>query len=96
VPEFFTGCVSWFSGDATDLLPSPPAHKAKAFVTLMGGVENVLHAAKQEHADGDHQLAAELAQLALRTEPGNEDANSVKAAALRARGYDDLNPIARS
>lgn len=96
VPEFFTGWVSWFSGDATDMLPSPPAHKAKAYVTLMGGVANVLHAAKQEHAIGDHQLAAELASLALRAEPDNKDAKLLKAAALRARGYQELNPIARS
>jgi alkyl sulfatase BDS1-like metallo-beta-lactamase superfamily hydrolase len=96
VPEFFTGWVSWFSGDATDMLPSPPAHKAKAYVTLMGGTAKVLHAAKQEHALGDHQLAAELAQLALRAEPDSEDARLLKAAALRARGYQELNPIARS
>jgi alkyl sulfatase BDS1-like metallo-beta-lactamase superfamily hydrolase len=59
-------------------------------------VANVLHAAKQEHAIGDHQLAAELASLALRAEPDNEDARLLKAAALRARGYQELNPIARS
>jgi alkyl sulfatase BDS1-like metallo-beta-lactamase superfamily hydrolase len=32
----------------------------------------------------------------LRAEPDNEDARLVKAAALRARGYQELNPIARS
>lgn len=74
VPEFFTGWVSWFSGDSTDLFPSPPAHKAARLTALMGGVDKVLDAAKADHAAGDHQLAAELAQIALRADPDNEDA----------------------
>ena len=96
VPEFFTGWVSWFNGDATDLFPSEPATKAERFVELMGGIDRVLVAAKEAHADGDHQFAAELAQLAVRAAPDDEDARLVKAAALRARGYQELNPIARS
>ena len=96
VPEFFTGWVSWFSGDSTDLFPSPPAHKAARLTALMGGVDTVLDAAKADHAAGDHQLAAELAQIALRADPDNDDARLVKAAALRALGYEQINPIARS
>jgi alkyl sulfatase BDS1-like metallo-beta-lactamase superfamily hydrolase len=96
VPEFFTGWVSWFSGDATELLPTEPKDKAERFVDLMGGGDEVLEAAKTAHADGDHQFAAELAQLVVRAQPDNEDAKLVKAAALRARGYQELNPIARS
>jgi alkyl sulfatase BDS1-like metallo-beta-lactamase superfamily hydrolase len=96
VPEFFTGWVSWFNGDATDLFPSPPRTKAERFVALMGGSDVVLDAAKAAHADGDHQFAAELAQLVVRADPDDEDAKLVKAAALRARGYRELNPIARS
>lgn len=96
VPEYFTGWVSWFTGDSTDLNPSPPRRKAEGFVELMGGVERVLGAAKSAHSEGDHQYAAELAQLALRAAPDHEDAKLVKAAALRARGYQEVNPIARS
>jgi alkyl sulfatase BDS1-like metallo-beta-lactamase superfamily hydrolase len=96
VPEFFTGWVSWFNGDSTDLFPSEPKSKADRFVALMGGTDAVLSAAKAAHADGDHQFAAELAQLVVRAEPENEDAKLVKAAALRALGYQQLNPIARS
>jgi alkyl sulfatase BDS1-like metallo-beta-lactamase superfamily hydrolase len=96
VPEFFTGWVSWFSGDATDLFPSLPAHRARRLVELMGGVDTVLEAAKADHGAGDHQLAAELAQLALRADPDSSGARLLKAAALRARGYQELNPIARS
>jgi alkyl sulfatase BDS1-like metallo-beta-lactamase superfamily hydrolase len=62
----------------------------------MGGGDATLDAAKAAHAEGDHQFGAELAQLVVRAEPGNEDAKLVKAAALRARGYQELNPIARS
>lgn len=96
VPEFFTGWVSWFSGDSTDLLPTEPKVKAERFVELMGGLDVVLDEAKRYHSERDHQFAAELAQLVVRANPENEDAKLVKAAALRARGYQELNPIARS
>ncbi len=96
VPEFFTGWVSWFNGDSTDLFPSEPKSKADRYVALMGGTDAVLAAAKAAHAEGDHQFAAELAQLVVRAEPENEDGKLVKAAALRALGYQQLNPIARS
>ncbi|MFD6415690.1 alkyl sulfatase dimerization domain-containing protein [Streptomyces sp. NPDC060194] len=96
VPEFFTGWVSWFSGDATDMFPSEPAVQARRFAELMGGVEAVLAAAKDDHRAGRHQLAAELAQVALRADPSSQDARLVKAAALRAIGYQQVNPIARS
>ena len=62
----------------------------------MGGSDIVLDEAKIAHAAGDHQFAAELAQLVVRSEPENEDGRLVKAAALRALGYQQLNPIARS
>ncbi|WP_340540755.1 alkyl sulfatase dimerization domain-containing protein [Nocardioides sp. GXZ039] len=96
VPEFFTGWVSWFSGDSTELFPSAPGIKEARLTELMGGVDRVLDAAKSDHAAGEHQLAAELAQIALRADPENQDAKLVKAAALRARGYQEINPIARS
>jgi alkyl sulfatase BDS1-like metallo-beta-lactamase superfamily hydrolase len=62
----------------------------------MGGVDAVVEAALSDHEAGDHQLAAELAQLALRAAPNHEPARLLKAAALRARGYQEINPIARS
>jgi alkyl sulfatase BDS1-like metallo-beta-lactamase superfamily hydrolase len=96
VPEFFTGWVSWFSGDATELFPSEPKTRAERFVSLMGGTDAVLEEAKTAHADGDHQFASELAQLVVRAQPDLDDAKLVKAASLRALGYQQLNPIARS
>jgi alkyl sulfatase BDS1-like metallo-beta-lactamase superfamily hydrolase len=96
VPEFFTGWVSWFNGDATDLFPTEPKEQAQRMVELMGGRDRVLEAAKQALAEGDPQFAAELARLVVRIDTADEDARLVKAAALRARGYREVNPIARS
>lgn len=96
VPEFFTGWVSWFNGDATDLFPTEPHEQARRMVELMGGRDRVLDAAKEALSDGDPQFSAELARLVVRIDTDDEDARLVKAAALRARGYKEVNPIARS
>lgn len=96
VPEFFTGWVSWFNGDATDLFPSEPRQQARRLVELMGGRDRVLEAAKRALGEGDPQFAAELARLVVRLDADDRDARLVKAAALRARGYQEVNPIARS
>ena len=96
VPEFFTGWVSWFNGDATDLFPTEPKEQARRMVDLMGGRDRVLDAAKEALRGGDPQFAAELARLVVRVDTADEDARLVKAAALRARGYQEVNPIARS
>jgi alkyl sulfatase BDS1-like metallo-beta-lactamase superfamily hydrolase len=96
VPEFYTGWVSWFDGDATNLLPTPRGEKARRFVALMGGSDRVLAEARTALQGDDPQYAAELAQLVVSADPANEDARLLKAAALRARGYAELNPIARS
>ena len=65
-------------------------------VELMGGRDRVLDAAKEALSAGDAQFAAELARLVVRIDTDDEDARLVKAAALRARGYQEVNPIARS
>jgi len=96
VPEFFTGWVSWFNGDATDLFPTEPVTQAERYVELMGGRDQVLDAAKVALSDGDPQFAAELSRYLVRMDNNDKDAREVKAAALRARGYRELNPIARA
>ncbi len=46
-PELYTGWVSWFNGDATDLLPTEPVEKARRFVALMGGRDKVMAEAER-------------------------------------------------
>ena len=95
-PELYTGWVSWFSGDATDLLPTPPVEKAKRMVDLMGGRERVFAEAEKAFKAGDVQFAAELTQMLVRIDHDDWDARYLKAASLRARGYQELNTIARA
>ena len=95
-PELYTGWVSWFGGDATDLSPTEPVEKARRLVALMGGRDKVLAAAKQAFDDGDGQFAAELTQLLVRIDNDDWDARHLKAAGLRQRGYQEINTIARA
>ena len=94
-PEFFTGWVSWFNGDSTDLMPTEPAEQARRFVDLIGWGDKVLAAAEAAFENGDPQFAAELTQLLLRTDKNDTQARMLKAASLRKRGYAEINPIAR-
>ncbi|MEJ2531147.1 MAG: alkyl sulfatase dimerization domain-containing protein [Halioglobus sp.] len=95
-PELYTGWVSWFSGDATDLSPTEPVARAQRLVELMGGRDRVLAEAEQTFDDGDVQFAAELTQLLVRIDHDDWDARYLKAASLRARGYQEMNTIARA
>jgi alkyl sulfatase BDS1-like metallo-beta-lactamase superfamily hydrolase len=95
-PEIYTGWVSWFNGDATDLLPTEPVEKARRFVDLMGGRDKVMAEAQQAFAAGDGQFAAELTQMLVRIDHEDWDARYLKAASLRQRGYEEINTIARA
>lgn len=95
-PEIYTGWVSWFNGDATDLLPTEPVEKARRFVELMGGRDKVMAEAQQAFAAGDGQFAAELTQMLVRIDHDDWDARYLKAASLRQRGYAEINTIARA
>jgi linear primary-alkylsulfatase len=95
-PEIYHGWVSWFTGDATDLLPTEPVEKARRYVKLMGGRDAVFAEAETAFNSGDHQWAAELTQLLVRINHDDWDARYLKASALRARGYQEMNTIARA
>jgi len=95
-PEIYTGWVSWFSGDATDLLPTEPVEKSRRLVELMGGRDKVMAEAEKAFEAGDAQFAAELTQMLVRIDKEDWNARYLKAASLRMRGYRELNTIARA
>ena len=95
-PEIYTGWVSWFSGDATDLFPTEPVARARRYVELMGGRDKVMAEARRAFDSGDPQFAAELTQMLVRIDHQDWDARHLKAASLRQRGYQEINTIARA
>ena len=96
VPEFYTGWVSWFDGDAADLFPTEPHKQAACYVELMGGRQKVLEAARKSFDENDPQMAAELTTFLIRIDHDDKDARDLKAACLRKIGYATLNTITRS
>lgn len=89
--SYYVGYVSWFSGDATDLAPTPRAERAKRDVGLMGGRDRVLAAARAAFDKGDAQGAAELTTLLISVNHQDMDARKLKAAAFRKLGYATYN-----
>jgi alkyl sulfatase BDS1-like metallo-beta-lactamase superfamily hydrolase len=61
----------------------------------MGGRDKVFEAARKAFEQDDPQFAAELTQMLVRIDTGDQQARFLKAASLRKRGYAELNPIAR-
>lgn len=89
--SYYVGYISWFSGDATDLAPTPRAERAQREVALMGGRSRVLKAARRAFAQGDSQWAAELATSLIAIDRQDMDARRLKAAAFRKLGYATYN-----
>jgi alkyl sulfatase BDS1-like metallo-beta-lactamase superfamily hydrolase len=89
--SYYVGYVSWFSGDATDLAPTPRAERAKRDVALMGGRDRVLAVATEAFGKGDAQGAAELTTLLISVNHDDMDARKLKAAAFRKLGYATYN-----
>ncbi|WP_313801688.1 alkyl sulfatase dimerization domain-containing protein [Sphingobium sp.] len=89
--SYYVGYISWFSGDATDLAPTPRSERARREVRMMGGRQPVLAAAAQAFKVGDAQWAAELATLLIAIDHQDMEAGRLKAAAFRRLGYASYN-----
>ncbi|RZV59591.1 MAG: MBL fold metallo-hydrolase [Pseudomonadales bacterium] len=91
VRSYYTGYISWFSGDAVELQPTPAIERAKRTIDLMGGSRRVLEAAERAFKSDDPQWSAELATLIITMDPSHNQARQLKAAAFRQLGYQSIN-----
>ena len=92
----FAGYMGWFNGDPTDLRPTPIREAASRYIGLMGGRNAVFSEAEQAFNAGDPQWTAELLTHVLRVNPDDMGARSLKTAALRTLGYQELNTTWRA
>ena len=71
--------------------PLPPAYRAREVVTLAGGADKLLRRAIELQAEGEHQLACEIADLVISANPRDKTARVVKANSLDYIGYSSGN-----
>ena len=79
--------MGWYSGDVLDLVAHPPFEHAKRMIRELGGADEVLVRASRAYSANDPRWAAELADMVLTVDPGNEAAGTIKAHSLTAIAF---------
>lgn len=96
IKNICNGYLGWFSGNATDLNPSPLKERAEAMARLAGGRKALLEHAEDALKNKDHQWVLVLADAYLALEPEAEKAVKLKVEALRALGQIQGNANAKN
>jgi len=96
VKNICNGYLGWFSGNATDLNPSPIKERAGAMARLAGGQKALLEHAEDALKKEDYQWVLVLADAYLALEPGAEKAVKLKVEALRGVGRNQGNANAKN
>jgi len=88
--------LGWFDGNATNLFPLSNVERASRIAELVGGVGPLLAVGQRAADEQDWQWAAEVADYVLFTDPGNREAQLLKADALEAMGEQQISANARN
>ena len=96
VKNICNGYLGWFSGNATELNPSPIKERAEAMARLAGGRKALLEHAEDALKKNDPQWVLVLADAYLALDPGAEKAVKLKVEALRALGQKQGNANAKN
>ena len=91
VRNVYGGYLGWFQGDPTTLDPAPPVERARRYVAQMGGRDAVVAAARKAAGAGEQQWCAELLTWVIRADPTDREARALKASALRALAFRQVN-----
>ncbi len=88
VYQFYLG---HYDGNPANLNPLPPAESAKRYMELFGGADKAVAAAQKAFDAGDYRWSAELLNLAVFADSGNQSAKE-----LLARTYDQMGYMAEA
>jgi alkyl sulfatase BDS1-like metallo-beta-lactamase superfamily hydrolase len=84
VYQFYLG---WFDANPANLDELPPVEKAKHYVALAGGIDNIVANARKAYDSGDFRWAAEILKQAVYAEPNNTAAKDLLARTFEQMGY---------
>ena len=79
--------LSWYDGNPANLHRLPPVEVGRRYVSLAGGPEALLAAARRAFDDGDYRWVAELVNHLVFADPDNVAARQLQADALEQLGY---------
>ena len=96
VRNIYGGYLGWFDGNATNLFPMSTRDRAERVAELAGGAEALLEKLREAVETGDHQWAAELADLVIALEPDAAEPKRLKADALTALGEGQISANGRN
>jgi len=91
VKAVYQNYMGWFDAHPSNLDPLPALQASERYVSLMGGTDKVIQAAKEALAKGEHRWAAELLKHVVYVSPGNTDAKN-----LLAETFDHLGFVSES
>ena len=84
VYQFYLG---WFDANPANLDELPPVEKAKHYVALAGGIDNMLANARAAYDAGDFRWAAEILKNAVYADPNHAAAKELLARTFEQMGY---------
>lgn len=85
----------WWSGNADELLPASPEAQAKEVADLAGGVEAIVVRGRRKLGANELNIAAHLAEWAVRAEPTNNAAQELKRDVYQTRMKAEKSLMAR-
>jgi alkyl sulfatase BDS1-like metallo-beta-lactamase superfamily hydrolase len=86
----------WYDGEPDNLLPAPRAEQAREWVSLAGGIDNVLGRASALKAEGNLRLACHIVEFAVLAEPSSKEAHAVRADVYAARSKLEESSMSRN
>ena len=86
----------WYDGEPDNLLPAPRAEQAREWVSMAGGIDNVLARASALMAAGNLRLACHIVEFAVLAEPASKEAHAVRKDVYAARSKLEESSMSRN